>query len=1330
MADLHEVGQAVNDGERQVLRVLRDELGDNWTAVANFEISEGQRLLECDAVATSPNGWAYLIETKAWVGRIRGNDQQWELPSMVVPGSTFRPNPVNVTMQKNRILKDYLVKEDPLLKPLFVQPLVVVVSDIPLELVGKCADLTVLLGDLLRRLQEDPRPYRPKPGREGPPDMPHRVVEVLTRTARPIAPTNRLGPWDLDELLDAGPTWEVWSARIHAAGPQSQPLRVKRYRIDSLAVGPVADRQRERVRRDLETLNRLAGIDGAVPIVGAAEEFDDEFAIATPWPEGESIASILEGDPLSANDARDLFSALVAAVSSVHRSGVVHRNLSPRCAHLLADGRVMLTDFDYARLPDFTSSLTGVIQPELEGKYVAPEVRADAASASRASDVWSTARIGLSLFGAQTVDDLDVLPEHWRSTFVRALDSDPAVRIGDAELFAVELTAPAQESLVRELYAHDVLDQRFVVREHPVAEGGISRVYRVYDPVTDQDFAAKFVRPLYEGEIDAAYEFRLLREVPQHPFIVRPEMPVRINSISRGGKRIEWRADFAPTPWIDGTSLDRLVAERLPVARVLELGIDLSAALEHLHKHSVLHRDLKPQNVLILDDGTPRLVDFNVSRMESDASRTLTGTPRYTAPDIATAGWSRQADVFSLGVILAELLAGHSFGRDGARAWLDSPAAALRPRTRDLLKRATEPDAGARYDSARQFGEDLQAALHELRSLAAQLPEDSFPTADPQDLTDPNRNPYLERLIGLFSQSATSNAGTRGLDDFSRWAYVSTRIDDDLYFRIVEGSFRVVIISGNAGDGKTAFIQMTEARLKAEGATIQSRPAGNGLVARLHGRTLVTNWDGSQVEGERANDDTLVEFFAPFAGPDPDPPSIETRIIAINEGRLLDFLGQHRADFPWLDRVVSDLFEGVDEDVPDWFGMINLNLRVLSLPASGREPSVVSRLIDKFCDRRLWEPCKECRVFNDCYARSNAAALADPTLGPRAAERIRQVIDVVRLRRRLHVTMRDLRSALAYVVAGNRSCDEIAQLVDEGDFRTILAGHVYNALYAASGSAGPDAQAHEAGNDRLLAQVGLVDVAKTANPEDDGRIWSMGPEAIRNDPHGVQRTDREILHDLRDRLPLTADELDEERVRSDIRLIHASLRRKLFLEREEPGWVHMLPFPNLSRFVTQLVGPTTTEKMLVATAISRSEGLHSDTFREALAVRLVEESDTAERSFVTHPVAEFELVVVSRARLARFVEYAPDTLLLRHLTRTDVGLELDLDLYESLQRILAGFTPSREELRGAWLNLRIFKGHLASMPAESLLLLHDDGTTSRIARTTSRDAIVAERVQV
>ena len=83
---------------------------------------------------------------------------------------------------------------------------------------------------------------------------------------------------------------------------------------------------------------------------------------------------------------------------------------------------------------------------------------------------------------------------------------------------------------------------------------------------------------------------------------------------------------------------------------------------------------------------------------------------------------------------------------------------------------------------------------------------------------------------------------------------------------MLKGEFKLVIISGNAGDGKTAFIQQFEAFAEGKGAQIQR--GANGAVFQIKGHTFLSNYDGSQDEGEKRNDDVLTKFFAPFEGKD------------------------------------------------------------------------------------------------------------------------------------------------------------------------------------------------------------------------------------------------------------------------------------------------------------------------------------------------------------------------------------------------------------------------------------------------------------------------------
>jgi hypothetical protein len=193
MATMHLVDEPVNDAEREVLRALEEGLDADWHVVGNFWIQQRFRSYECDALVLSPRGWAYLVETKGYGGKVVGNDQQWEVPSQAGNAPLYLPNPVAITQRKAQILPGVLGEADKPLKRILVIPLVVLVTETPPELSGRCATHTVVLSDLIDAVTTDPRDYEQKL----PPDAAARAAEILVRAERPLAPETVVGQWRL-----------------------------------------------------------------------------------------------------------------------------------------------------------------------------------------------------------------------------------------------------------------------------------------------------------------------------------------------------------------------------------------------------------------------------------------------------------------------------------------------------------------------------------------------------------------------------------------------------------------------------------------------------------------------------------------------------------------------------------------------------------------------------------------------------------------------------------------------------------------------------------------------------------------------------------------------------------------------------------------------------------------------------------------------------------------------------------------------------------------------------------------------------------------------------
>lgn len=437
---------------------------------------------------------------------------------------------------------------------------------------------------------------------------------------------------------------------------------------------------------------------------------------------------------------------------------------------------------------------------------------------------------------------------------------------------------------------------------------------------------------------------------------VQPHLPAHPNIV-----RIVWMDRLGPplghpyivSEFVKGETLEPYCADerRLAWSDIQKIGIELLEALEALHDHGVYHRDIKPANIMLeLPSHRPKLIDFNIAAKASEA-KGKAGSRRYWAPDVTTAGWGAHADLFSLGIVLYELVVHrHPFPHDRVERGTPYDPRQLAVGVRlsnelaKFLLKAVQPHAANRFQSAAE----MKAALVAVPSMLAPveplaLSTDTFEgiQLNPEEVGRKDYNPYVTRMLTLYSQARRTNTGTRGLDDIARLTYVRTGLDEKLAPTITTGRYRLVIVTGNAGDGKTAFLQQVEALFEQNGAKIIRLPSKNGSTWTWEGRSYETNYDGSQDEEDRSNDAVLDAFLKPFEGEDiVGFTGSDVRLIAINEGRLLDFLahGPRASAYGGLRRFVNEALAGGSS--PEGALLVNLNLRAVT---AGGSSSLVER---------------------------------------------------------------------------------------------------------------------------------------------------------------------------------------------------------------------------------------------------------------------------------------------------------------------------------------------------------------------------------------------------
>ncbi len=277
--------------------------------------------------------------------------------------------------------------------------------------------------------------------------------------------------------------------------------------------------------------------------------------------------------------------------------------------------------------------------------------------------------------------------------------------------------SPSAPAAPAELQA--ALADRYVI-ERELGSGGMATVYLARDLKHRRFVALKVLSPALAASLGAD---RFLREIELAARLQHPHIVTVFDSGDAGG--ILWYT----MPYVEGETLRaRLERERqLPLDVALRIAVEAARALEFAHQHGVLHRDVKPENLLLTTDGSTMVADFGIARPWAETggltqSGMVVGTPAYMSPEQAAGERALDArtDVYALGSVLYEMLAGE-MPYTGANPQvllakrLSEPAPSLRT-TRDIpvaiertVARALARAPADRYATAAEFARALQS---------------------------------------------------------------------------------------------------------------------------------------------------------------------------------------------------------------------------------------------------------------------------------------------------------------------------------------------------------------------------------------------------------------------------------------------------------------------------------------------------------------------------------------------------------------------------------------------------------------------------------------------
>lgn len=306
---------------------------------------------------------------------------------------------------------------------------------------------------------------------------------------------------------------------------------------------------------------------------------------------------------------------------------------------------------------------------------------------------------------------------------------------------------------VTQLGRYKVLDE--------LGRGAMGIVYKAEDPILDRPLAIKTIFIPVDEEDRIEYEARFNQEARAAGRLAHPGI-VTIYDVGREGEMVYMAMEL-----LDGVDLAaRAEQQRFSVAETLDVAAQVAEALAFAHDRGVVHRDIKPPNIMIIEKDRVKLMDFGIARMRQSDLKTQTGvmlgTPRYMSPEqVSGRPTDHRSDIFSLGTVLYEMLTGSKLYAGGDPSEVMYNVVNLQPVPPSYINRQVPPmldlvvakalqkDPDARYQDTHQFASDLRACLTELTAATVGLEETVLETMADAERTAASARSVSEPTITI-----------------------------------------------------------------------------------------------------------------------------------------------------------------------------------------------------------------------------------------------------------------------------------------------------------------------------------------------------------------------------------------------------------------------------------------------------------------------------------------------------------------------------------------------------------------------------------------------------
>jgi serine/threonine protein kinase len=873
----------------------------------------------------------------------------------------------------------------------------------------------------------------------------------------------------------------------------------------------------DRARREYDTIQRLQKSKYLPRIL-------DSFQFASEYPGELCFYSLV--DPMIpslsekakdnnwSKEQRFIAAANCAlALDTLHKpedivdGAIIHRNLTAKNIRIRSDGFPIFTEFHVAKLPDATTISPTTIESIVDINSVAPEIRTGGLGiADSRSDIYALCFSLSDIFQGNTKADTDAI-----NILEQGLADNPEDRISLPELAScfqdiessytylnINDYQPEVENNSASCLEEDSIitfkDSSYKIVNR-LGAGGIGKTFKVVhinkDGIQEYEYGL-FVAKVIEDKQEAVHALDAYRKA--RPHISNQPHLAAIHEIARDD-------DWSPLTfsalmrWVPGIPLSGLIgvvalhAEELGESPYEKLVLGwleyITDALSSLHRANLVHGDVTPKNIII-SGGDVTLIDYDA--VIEAGSKPRVDTASYSSPSVQINKIIEPSDdIYALATTFFHVLYdrepyrfGADFDKSRGLNW-DGIESEDLPFVKRFLKQATNDNPEQRFHN----GMEAYSYLQNLTSPDIKIVNKPFNQS--KDEKEGHRQDHVvPRLLDIllsYPGSLKGNRETRGLDtDFAIATYVETALDQILYNEIIGRKVSLVILFGNAGDGKTAFLQHLGMKLG-----LPSQHSSNRLWDHTlsNGLMIKANLDGSAAYQGQSATELLNEFFEPFH--QCNPPENIVHLIAINSGPLLKWIEDYDHDTLLTDQLTA-ILDGDYSQFDQRFRLLDLNNRSLvggiNLDTKKISTDFVDRLLAKFLgdeSLQLWEKCMSCTSAYRCSAFESVSLLRDIEKGPIVKERFYEALQAVHQRGEIHITARELRAAASYIFFGQYYCEDLHENPD------LIGGHYYDRAFD---PLSPGRQGD------LLRELVSLDPALDAHPKIDRYLLGHGESIV------------------------------------------------------------------------------------------------------------------------------------------------------------------------------------------------------------------------------------------